>query len=327
MLGFLVVSERACLLPKHHRAAGASLEGTCGPRRTSVRRVRVLGEPLQCRLRNPGGFHLPPQVPGDEASIRRAIELLGNRTQRRLQASGRQALTSLVGAYPPTKEVAQQWKFRLERLAKENKTRAREAAEKESGAAQASLTRRQSRLQEIERNLTLPGTDELVQRAFSVLGRILARNSAPNAEEQAELQRLINVVPGGMQTTRRAIRLLRERSLERRRFERWPPFVPLSIESVREARIILRQIAIQRSAGAKAAERLRLLLAGGYPRSQRVARAWWKRLGLVEHLYRKKAHRAMRLETVERIRAERRARASARSQATQQSSGEDQAPT
>jgi hypothetical protein len=57
---------------------------------------------------------------------------------------------------------------------------------------------------------------------------------------------------------------------------------------------------------------LKELLAGGYPRNQRVARSWWKRFCLVERLYEKKAYKAMRKELVERIRAERRARAEKR---------------
>jgi hypothetical protein len=218
-------------------------------------------------------------------------------------------LATLVGAYPPTKEVAQQWKYRLERLAKAEAARLREASETQQSGTNAPLSRRQARFQEIEQNFALPETDEQVQRAFSLLGHILARKTPPNPAERAELQGLINVVPEGMLTVRRAIRVLREHALERRRFERWPPFVPLRLEHVWEARVILRQIMIQRSAGARAAERLRLLLAGGYPRNQRVARSWWKRLGLVEHLYRKRSYRAMRLQFVESVRSERKARA------------------
>jgi len=313
MLGFQVgFGSGISLFERRRVLAGQVHRLWRGSRSLAVTASRRPSVSVSCRLRNPGGFHLPPRVPNEEHELRRAIELLGNRTQRRLRPEMREALAALLGEYPPTKEIAQQWKYRLTRIAQEEQVRRKQSTSAPQGADPGPVTRRQALLREIEQNLLIPESDEQVQRAFSILGRIIERKDKPTESEEAELQRLLGVVPGGVLTAKRAVRVLREQVASRRRFERWPPFVPLALERVREARVILRQIAIQRSAGAKAAARLKELLAGGYPRNQRVARSWWKRFCLVERLYEKKAYKAMRKELVERIRAERRARAEKR---------------
>jgi len=62
---------------------------------------------------------LPPQLPQNEAELKRAIILLGNRKQVELKTDARRQLESLIGVYPTIKEAAL-WKRVLRRACKES---------------------------------------------------------------------------------------------------------------------------------------------------------------------------------------------------------------
>ena len=57
---------------------------------------------------------LPPRLPQNEAELKRAIILLGNRKQVELKTDARRQLESLIGVYPTIKE-ATLWKRVLRR--------------------------------------------------------------------------------------------------------------------------------------------------------------------------------------------------------------------
>ena len=61
---------------------------------------------------------LPPRLPQNEAELKRAIILLGNRKQVELKTDARRQLESLIGVYPTIKE-ATLWKRVLRRACQE----------------------------------------------------------------------------------------------------------------------------------------------------------------------------------------------------------------
>ena len=65
---------------------------------------------------------MPPVIPGDAASLQRAITLLGNRAAGPLTKKPRKQLIELVGVYPSSEKQAAKWKFALKTLVKGLKT-------------------------------------------------------------------------------------------------------------------------------------------------------------------------------------------------------------
>lgn len=63
-------------------------------------------------------IEMPPVVPGDAASLQRAITLLGNRAAGPLTKKPRKELITLVGIYPSSEAQAARWKFALKTLVK-----------------------------------------------------------------------------------------------------------------------------------------------------------------------------------------------------------------
>ena len=62
---------------------------------------------------------LPPRLPQNEAELKRAIILLGNRKQVELKTDARRQLENLIGVYPAIKEAAL-WKRVLRRACQGN---------------------------------------------------------------------------------------------------------------------------------------------------------------------------------------------------------------
>ncbi|KAK4537929.1 hypothetical protein CDCA_CDCA15G3954 [Cyanidium caldarium] len=249
---------------------------------------------LYGRMRNSGGFQLPPRVPQSPEALARALQLLGNATQRKLTEERRREAEALLGAYPPRKEIAQQWRGALLRdLRRERLARLKAEQNLRRGSP---VSPEQAIYRMLERDMRLPPRDEQTDAAFLLLGRLVRDQQRPTEMEARRLRDLIGVVPTGKTSATRAIKVLKRMALERFRWERWPPFVPLDLEHVRQAFRILAQVRRQGTAGERANQELRSLLGGAFPRHRRVATAWRKRLAFVIRYRERKARVAAVME-------------------------------
>lgn len=220
------------------------------------------------RMRNPGGFQLPPRIPhpGDRRS--RAIELLGNCTQHlQRHAKVHQELIQLIGEAPPNRERAQQWKRALQELN-------RKASQRTNWNVSTPL-RHRKRLLDVIR---LPDDDARLSTAFHLLDharRRLAKCQSLSEETARDLKRIIGYVPNDLLDLHHVSRTLVYLQRARRREERRPRTVPIhDAEALASANSLLGNFAACGKIG-KQSERLELIV-GSLPRNRNVAR-WWKK--------------------------------------------------
>lgn len=255
------VSCPIVLAPKQNHAALLSAGGTF------VTRIRHADCRMvtSCRMRNKGGFHLPPLVPSERHNRQRAIELLGNFTQRRgMKQSAAAELQSLVGELPGTKEIAQQWKAMLQK-------NPRRKQHKDNPSA---FKRRRVLLDKIR----LPERESLVGRCFVLLGCLQRRyrlNQPPSPLVLRQLEDALGSYPVDKDETHHYISALAVMQKERRSREKRPPRVPTEdMAQLALANMLLGSFAARGSVGRQ--EQRLLELIGEVPRNTNVAASWQK---------------------------------------------------
>lgn len=251
------------------------------PRRTSVipltppqhstQRRPVLPHVLQpsSRMRNPGGFHLPPVVPDDTDRLARAVQLIGCFTQRSrsMRVSTLDELRELVGDVPPNRLIAQQWKVAL----------CRHIAEPSRLAHRNNVTAFRHR-DALVRQLPLPNAQSQVSRMFILLEVLRKRYSTGvpvNPKVVSEITNTLGSCPTTVLEARRYIRALAYAQARRKNSERLPPRIPLDdLEALSTANVLLSSYATRGSVGAQTAKLVSIL--GSSPRTRNVANSWRK---------------------------------------------------
>lgn len=251
-------------------------------------------------MRNPGGFSLPPRVPQDECEFRRAIELLGARTQRaNMSDIVAMELYGLIGGYPTTREMAQQWKGAL-RLYK-RKTEGPTAPERHRIEIK---TRHMSRIR-------LPERRSQVERVFMALDRIRIRfegNEPPPESEVAVVRNLLGYEPTSEADLRRTHAALQKLQRQRRSEERIPPRVPWKADELARANMLLGTAARLNVPLNEASGQVLQDLLGAKPRCKATARRWHKHLKIQVRKRKKARAAAERLCVANEKRVQRRAK-------------------
>lgn len=237
----------------------------------STQRRPVLPYILQpsSRMRNPGGFHLPPVVPDDTDRLARAVQLLGCFTQRSrsMRVSTLEELRTLVGDVPPNRLVAQQWKVAL----------CRQVTKPSRLAHRNDVTAFKHR-DALVRQLPLPNAQSQVSRMFILLEVLRKRYStgAPvNPKVVSEITNTLGSCPTTVLEARRYIRALAYSQTQRKRSERLPPRIPLDdLEALSTANMLLNAYATRGSVGAQTSKLVSIL--GSAPRTKNVANSWRK---------------------------------------------------
>lgn len=217
-------------------------------------------------MRNGGGFHNPPQIPESPTDIRRAVELLGSFTQRKhMRDATRRELANLLGELPPSRLVAQQWKFRLR------------AQSRPRASPPVTAFRHHD---ELVAQLPLPHAQTDLSRAFillEVLRRRLSAGMAVSARLSDQLERILGTCPATSMEARRYVHALVFLQRRRRRAERLPPVIPLhDLDGMRVAIMLLGAYSVRGSVGAQS--RTLVSLIGTLPRNRNVALSWKKML-------------------------------------------------
>lgn len=237
----------------------------------STQRRPVLPHVLQpsSRMRNPGGFHLPPVVPDDADRLARAVQLIGCFTQRSrsMRVSTLDELRELVGDVPPNRLVAQQWKVAL----------CRHIAEPSRLAHRNNVTAFRHR-DALVRQLPLPNAQSQVSRMFILLEVLRKRYSTGvpvNPKVVSEITNTLGSCPTTVLEARRYIRALAYAQTQRKNSERLPPRIPLDdLEALSTANVLLSAYASRGSVGAQTAKLVSIL--GSSPRTRNVANSWGK---------------------------------------------------
>lgn len=224
--------------------------------------------PPWSRMRNPGGFSTPPRIPMADAERQRAIELLGNYTQRRrMHLSRKQELESLVGQLPASKELSQQWKASLQRL----QDAPRRIAHRQDPTA---FSQRDALVQQ----LPLPRDLRKLSRMFILLEVVRKRHNVGGMVKPhiiTEITSILGSCPTSAQSARRYIRALAYMQRLRRRAERFPPCLPLEdLEALHTAHMLLGIYANAGSVGAQTSVLLSLI--GATPPTKTTALSWKK---------------------------------------------------
>lgn len=226
-----------------------------------------LGSPC-ARMRNPGGFQLPPRVPATSEDSRRAIELLGSCTQRRhMRQSTKAQLETLVGGLPSNRLIAQQWKVSLQRL----EHAPRRLAHRQDANA---FCHRDALVQQ----LPLPRNPSKLSRMFILLEVVRRRYITDveiNPRVVSEISTTLGCFPSTALDAQRYIRALIYMQRLRRRAERRPPRVPLhDLEAMRIAHMLLGTFSSCGSIGSQTDALFGLI--GSLPSSKNIALSWKK---------------------------------------------------
>lgn len=217
-----------------------------------------------CRMRDNGGFQLPPRVPTDETGRRRAIELLGCCTQRkRMRAATAKELETLIGHTPHTRLIAQQWKGALQR------------DEAKTNRCDDPLAFKTRNL--LHSKLSLPD-EKALSRCYFLLEHLRQQYAVKEDPDSRILEQLV-VELGDFPKSERDVhhytKSLASFARERRRRERRPPKIPTeSLEDLRKACMLLGTYAVKASVGRQTATLESLL--GAIPRTRNVATSWKK---------------------------------------------------
>lgn len=265
--------------------------------------------PISSRMRNPGGFSLPPRIPDTPDDMRRAIELLGSYTQSsQTRIKTRESLISFIGELPSSRLLAQQWKISLQRLYKKQQTKSSNSPNEQQQqsyihtattltsplSSSSSTTTTNINNEDHTNDLQFRHRDALIlqlpilprapsdlSRLFILLEVIRKRYSTnspiPPRLTKEVTARLGNTVPppASVLEARRYIRALAHMQRLRRRVERRPPHVPLhDLEALRVAHMLLGAFAVNGGIG-KQTNVLQSLI-GGVPPSTNVAASWKK---------------------------------------------------
>eukprot|EP00871_Galdieria_phlegrea_P003151 jgi/Galph1/3837/GphlegSOOS_G2459.1 len=262
------------------------------------------------KFRNPGGFKLPPNLPSSEEGFQRAVQLLGHRTQGYLTASKVIELIKLIGAYPLDKETAQRWKGALELYEEKQWEKLLHSGEQDvsirpqryyvyrNGEVVGSVL--YSKYMDM---ISLPYSDKDVSHAFHILGLYRARGFLLE-EEKTKLKNLINYIPKRKVEAVRVTNALRRLADARKSYERKPPIIPEGDEIMQQVITLLEKVERYGSAGVESDEIIKKHLQG-FPRTQSVAKWWYKHLTCVQRVRERKRTTEERRQMVEQVRMER----------------------
>lgn len=211
---------------------------------------------------------LPPVVPLTPLARRRAIDLLGNYTQRRPSANIISELAALLGRSPADRLIAGQWKDGLQYILRSETHQKRPKRSDKTAHVSSAVTH-------------IPVRQRDVGRAFSILEvtrRILAQGRVLSDPLRGELTRHIGTFP----TTEREALVVRKelsrRVAQRKKEEVLPPYsskdVEMDEQKLRYVSMHLGHLANWRRLGGKRARKLEQLVGGILPRNRNVARSW-----------------------------------------------------
>ena len=231
-----------------------------------------------CKLRNRGGFQLPPSIPADPDQQHRAIELLGCFTQTsRLHKSKLQELEDLIGGLPRNKLVAQQWKYTLTRQTK------KKPKQLPSGEPNHHINR-------IRETINFPQDEKVLSSCFSELEHIRRRyasDAIPSPQRMVKLISILGSCPMSEREAKRYIRALVLIQKERKSIEKRPPTIPTeNLDDMYCASMLLGTYAFYGSIGTQKEKLVSLI--GALPRTTNIAASWKKH---VEAAIRKKKRR------------------------------------
>lgn len=265
-----------------------------------ILRAQMFCTPM-ARMRNSGGFKLPPKIPSAGPSWSRAVELLGACTQRaNITQPVREELIALVGDIPATKEIAQQWKGAL------TLRRRRELRPKTVGRANL-----QSRHMDL---VKLPHENRHCSYAFILLNSLRRRydlNIPANAELLATIYNLIGYTPTTAEEVKKVSNALKRLQRARKGAEKNPPSLPETRKDLKYADMLLGQIACNGKTSDRGNNVL-LNSIGALPRTKQVARSWQKRVKIADRKRLRIERREKNRQIIVAKRAERSARKLAR---------------
>lgn len=218
-----------------------------------------------CGIRRTRRWSLPPTIPPTKPAQDRAIQLLGNYTQRQASEKIIAQLTTLLGESPKSKEEAGNWKRGLQRKTQKKQAPPRPSHETRIFATQVHLPNCGEK------------SDRQLGRAFSLLESVrrqLNRRRVLSAEIREELLRLVGVVPKSEREVLVISRTLSTLAFKRRCAEREPTRYPTEGEDLQVVSMLLGSFAHRGSVG----EQTEILHAhlGGLPRTRNIARSWKK---------------------------------------------------
>lgn len=226
------------------------------------------------------------------------MELLGNLTQRKtIRPSARREIEALVGAFPKSRAVAQQWKVALQYTPN--------ARLKHLSNPSAFKTRI-----EVLRKIRLPEQSDDVGRCFILLGVLERRyrsSQSPSTCVLQELQEKLGDYPVDVDEAHHFIKALVLLQKERRFQELRPPRIPLeSMEELDFANMLLGAFAVRGSVGRQSGRLEKLV--GALPRNSNVAASWKKIIAAAIRKKKRRERTAKRLAEIELKRRERRRR-------------------
>ncbi|KAA8493128.1 hypothetical protein FVE85_8573 [Porphyridium purpureum] len=241
------------------------------------------------KMRNWGGFAAPPEMPDD---LPRAVQLLGNATQRRVSPRVRIELERLVGAAPSNKEQAQQWKGFLQQRVQRRIMRDAEVAQAlgdpEKEARRKLLCTNRGAANKYLDCLSLPESNAQLSWVFSRLE--IARRNAGFLDERdaSHMRALIGMVPQTHAEIVRVRNALSKLALRRKRAEYWPPKLPdTELRTHFTIKFLMQRI---RDGGHSTEQGEAILIdrLGALPRNVNVARAWVKKLRFTLYMAQKR---------------------------------------
>lgn len=266
------------------------------------------------KLRNPGGFKLPPVIPANLQDLQRAVSLLGHRTQGYLTAPRVIELIQLVGAYPLDKETAQQWKGALELYQKKKgagvvnmddgelpNTRPSRFLVYREGQVVGSVL--YSKFMDV---IAVPQKDEDVSRVFRILGLFRERGFLLD-EEAEKLKNLIGYIPRNSREAKRVSNALKRLVHARVIYERLPPVIPEEPQTILQLAELLYKVERYGTAGEQGDAYIKNALKG-FPRNENVAKWWYKRLLTIYYTRQRRKEAEERRKYLEDIREEKKER-------------------
>lgn len=282
----LVLKERRHLQPQLHFFRRLSIPDA------KFSRCRFT---IVSRMRNKGGFHLPPLVPDDPLRKQRAIELLGNFTQKKWSnGPATQELLALIGEIPKSRVLAQQWKAMLQ-----NNGRRKRHKENPS---------RFKNRNEIVNRIQLPDKDNSVGRCFILLGCLERRyrlDQTPAPRAISELERTMGAYPKDEKEAHHFIEALVFLQKKRRSLELTPPQIPNDdMEQLAMVNMLLGAYSVQGSVGRQTDLLYELL--GVIPRSSNIAASWKKLIAAAIRKKKRKERTASRRAEIQYKRHQRR---------------------
>mmetsp|Transcript_4715 Transcript_4715/g.9522 ORF Transcript_4715/g.9522 Transcript_4715/m.9522 type:complete len:356 (-) Transcript_4715:1087-2154(-) len=265
--------------------------GVLSPSRTRLERWTM-------RMRNRGGFRLPPSIPHDPEALHQAVQLLGNATQRRLRPETMANLRRLLfvdetDTHVITREKAQEWKATLEqhlshiRSARSSTSHVSFEYSQHSEYPELQIHQRlkpeRDGVLKEPPNVTvfLPRSDSRLSRAFVLLEMFRQKDGDISHDIHRQLRDLIGASPQTVRQAHCIRRWLARQAAIRRRRERRPEFIqelerrPLCVtkEHIANLKHNLGLLQQGRPLGSNQTEFLQSVQ-GFLPRTPMVARRW-----------------------------------------------------